>query len=131
MRARRRAPRAELGGYSRELPGWEDFGTRDHTWCPPTPITPQYTGPGPLGVPGAPARGPATVDPVHLPRDEAASVPHLSPPRNLLGSRARGWTTKPGPAPACHPAQVHGDGAPDTLFSIQAQMLCHFRGQRP
>nr|CCO13706.1 alternative protein CFP [Homo sapiens] len=58
------------------------------------PVTPSrsapHTGPGPPGAPGPPAQPPATVDPTNLRRHEAASVLHLSPPRNLLGSPARG-----------------------------------------
>lgn len=100
----------------------------DHTWHPPMPIPPQHTGPGLLGAPGVPARAPATVEPARLRRDEAARVLHLSPPSNLPGSLAQGQPMSNGPAPACHPAQVHRGEASDTLLLIQAQMLCHFRG---
>ena len=90
----------------------------DHTWHLPTPTPSQHTGPGLLGAPGAPAQAPATVDPRHLRRDEAAHALHLSPPRSLLGIPAQGHPLSSGPAPACHPAQVLGDEASDTLLLI-------------
>lgn len=96
----------------------------------PSPTPSQHTGPGLLGVPGAPAKAPAKVDPANLWRDENARAQHLSLPRSLPGIPAQGQPMTSGCAAACHPAQVLGDEASDPLLLTEAQMLYHFRGQR-